>query len=209
MILNKLRIILIGLSNIFNYSSAPKEEIKIIDYETQYVYSEKYSEGEELVLAKGEYGYSTIVNGEEVIKKEPVNQVLQVGTHKNPDYKGVLTGYGPDCYGCNKEGYVACQTENKKNWSLTKNGIIYTDSVYGEVSILAADKTLFPCGTIIEITNNRYKKLLGVVLDTGYTMRKQWRQNETVHIDLAFETEEGTNAITNKKTSYHVKRWGW
>ena len=207
--LNKLKIILIGISNIFNYNAAPTEEVKIIDFETEYVYAEKYSEGEEVIFQEGEPGYAHIVDGEEIRYKEPVNQIIQVGTHKNSDYSGTITGYGPDCYGCNSEGIVACKTADKKLWSLVNDGVIYPDSDYGDVHIVAADKTLFPCGTIVEISNSNYDKLLAVVLDTGYTMRRQWRLNNRVHLDLAFETENGTNLVTNKKTSYHVKRWGW
>lgn len=207
MIFNKIRIIIIGLSNIFNFNSAPVEEVKVIEYETEYVYAEKYSEGEELIIKDGEYGYSHIVDGKEVMYKEPVNQIIQVGTHKNTDYKGTLTGYGADCKGCT--GVVACKTKNKKTWNLYDDGLVYKDDDYGDVHILAADKTLFPCGTIIEINNSDYDNLLAVVLDTGYTMRKAWRQNKYVYIDLAFESEKSLNAITNKSTKYHVKRWGW
>ena len=208
MIFNKIKIIIIGISNIFNYAPAEKEEMNIIEYETEYVYSEKYSEGEEFLISEGEYGYSYF-DGEKEIIKEPINQILKVGTHKNADYKGILTGYGPDCVGCNKEGYVACKTSEKKRWSLIKDGIIYHDSDYGDVYIIASDTTLFPCGTIIEINNSKYENVIAVVLDTGFTMRKAWRVNKVVHLDLAFETEKGTNAVTNKNTNYHVKRWGW
>ena len=207
MIFNKIKIVLIGLASIFNFNSLPTEELKIIEYETEYVYVEKYSEGEELIIKEGEYGYAHIVNGEEVEYKEPVNQVIQVGTHKNSEYNGTLTGYGADCKGCT--GTVACRTENKKIWSLINDGIIYTDSSYGDVRIVAADTSLFPCGTIVEINNSKHENTLAVVLDTGYTMRKQWRSNKIVHLDLAFELEKETNTVTNKNTKYHVKRWGW
>ena len=52
MIFNKIRIILIGLASIFNYDSAPTDEVKVIEYQTEYVYAEKYSEGEEFDEAK-------------------------------------------------------------------------------------------------------------------------------------------------------------
>ena len=207
MIFDKIKIVLIGIASIFNYNSAPKENVEIVDYETEYVYAEKYSEGEELIIREGEYGYSYYSDGQEIEYKEPVNQIVQVGTHKNADYKGILTGYGADCKGCT--GYVACKTENKKIWNLIDDGVIYNDSDYGEVNIVAADRSLFPCGTIIEITNSKYDHVLAVVLDTGYDMRRAWRNNNRVHLDLAFEAEKGTNSVTNKNTKYHVKRWGW
>jgi len=209
MLFDKIKLILIGIISIFNHDASPKEEIKVTEYETEYVYSEKYSEGEEFIITKGENGYIYYNNGNEVYEKAPITEVLQVGTHKDYLYNGILTGYGPDCLGCNKNGYVACKTSAKTSWSLINDGIIYSDSDYGDVNIIAADTSLFPCGTIIEINNQKYENLLAVVLDTGYTMRKAWRNHKVVHLDLAFNTEKGTNSVTDKKTSYHVKRWGW
>lgn len=210
-ILNKLKIIIIGLVSIFSFDSseAVVEEFKIIDYETEYVYSEKYSKGEELVITKGQDGYAHEVNGEEIVIKESINEVVQLGTREDAFYEGMLTGYGPDCVGCSKQGYVACYTEYKEKWSLVHDGIIYNDSVYGEVNIVAADHTLFPCGTIIEISNNNYDKLVAVVLDTGGTMRSKWRNKKEVHLDLAFSSEKETLNVTSRNTNYHVKRWGW
>ncbi len=210
-ILNKLKIIVIGLANIFsfNFTKQPIEAFKIIDYEIEYVYSEKYSKGEEFILTEGQDGYIHQVNGEVVSEKESINEVVRVGTRENADYGGMLTGYGPDCVGCSKKGYVACHTENKEKWSLVDDGIIYNDSDYGEVNIIAADHLLFPCGTIIEISNNNYDKLVAVVLDTGGTMRSKWRNHKEVHIDLAFSSEKETKNVTSKDTNYHVKRWGW
>jgi hypothetical protein len=40
-------------------------------------------------------------------------------------------------------------------------------------------------------------------------MRQAWRNYNYAFIDLAFEAEKGLNAVTNKNTKYHVKRWGW
>ncbi len=207
MIFEKIKIVLIGLANIFNYNAAPVEEVNVIEYKTEYVYVEKYSEGEEVLLQEGEYGYSHIIDGKEVERKEPVNQIIQVGTHKDTEYKGTLTGYGADCKGCT--GVVACKTREKKVWNLLDDGLVYTDKDYGDVHIVAADHAQFPCGTIIEINNSDYENLLVVVMDTGYTMRQAWRNYNYAFIDLAFEAEKGLNAVTNKNTKYHVKRWGW
>ena len=191
------------------FISAPVKEIKVVNYNTEYLYSSKYSEGEELIIQEGEYGYSYLLDDQEVDYKDPVNQIIKVGTHKNSYYKGILTGYASDCKGCSATGTVACRTANKKTWSLINDGIIYDDSDYGEVNIVASDNTLFPCGTIIEISNNKYDKILAVVLDTGYTMRKNWRNNKIVHLDLAFSTSKQALTATNRNTNYHVKRWGW
>lgn len=210
-LLNKIVIVLVGITNLFsfNYIEEKNESFEIIDYETEYVYSEKYTKGEELIITEGKKGYIHEINGEQINKQEAVTEVIRLGTNEKADYEGMLTGYGPDCIGCSKEGYVACYTEDKKKWSLIHDGIIYNDSDYGEVNIVAADHTLFPCGTIIEINNNNYNKLITVVLDTGGTMRSKWRNNREIHLDLAFKEEALASEATSKTTQYHVKRWGW
>ena len=206
--ITKIKVIIIFLLNLFNYSETNIKDFKILDYETEYVFAENYAEDEEFIISKGEKGYSYIENDQEVTKK-PVKEVVKKGTRTNNDFSGTLTGYGPDCKGCSKIGTVACSTKDNKNWSLINDGIIYEDEDYGSVNIVASDHLLFPCGTIIEITNKNYEKLTAVVLDTGYTMRYKWRQNKEVHLDLAFASEKETSNVTSNETSYHVKRWGW
>ncbi len=209
--MTKLKIIIISLAMFFSYCGEPlrNEEFKTLAYETEYVYSEKYALDEKTVLVNGEMGYVHLIEGQEKTFRSPQNEIVRIGTNKNNNYVGTLTGYGPDCYGCSKIGNVACETKNNRNWSLITDGIIYEDEEYGEVNIVAADNTLFPCGTIIEITNNTYNKLRAIVLDTGGTMRSKWRNEKKVYIDLAFETEAVTANVTSHETEYYVKRLGW
>lgn len=210
-ILTKIQLILLGFYSIFSFKTNEfeDEEFKIIDYEVEYVYSEKYSQGEELVIQDGHRGYLHLVNGEEKNAKESINKIVKIGTRENADYIGDLTGYGPDCAGCSKKGYVACSTKDKENWSLIYNGIIYNDDDYGEVSIVAADHSLFPCGTIVEFSDKNDNSVVAIVLDTGATMRNKWRNNNKVHLDLAFENEKDAIGANAKQINYHVKRWGW
>ena len=209
--ITKLKIIIIGLASIFTSDVKFKkiDDFKILEHEIEYVYSEKYAADEETILVNGEIGYSHIIDGKEEIIKNPTTEVIRVGTNKNSKLSGTLTGYGPDCRGCSKVGNVACSTKDKKNWSLISDGLVYPDEEYGDVRIVAADNTLLPCGTIVEITNDTYNKLLAVVLDTGGTMRSKWRNEGKVYIDLAFEKEAMTASVTSHKTEYYVKRLGW
>ena len=64
-----------------------------------------------------------------------------------------MTGYGADCQGCSGLGTLACKTKNGSYYSLTQNGMNYTDDEYGEVRIIAAALDKFPCGTIIKVDN--------------------------------------------------------
>ncbi len=199
------------------YSLFPenKKEIKLItkeiDFKTEYVYKDNIPSNVTKVITEGVNGVANIeteTNKQEVIK-EPINEVVEVGTAAVGQYVGTLTGYGPDCKGCSKVGNVACYTENKQNHSLINDGIIYNDDEYGEIRILAADLSLFPCGTIIEFSNDGTTPTIGVVLDTGSAMRVAWQKYNKVAIDLAFGSEKGTSDTTNKNTTFNVKRWGW
>lgn len=70
---------------------------------------------------------------------------------------GKLSRYGPDCYGCS--GYLAYG-------KYVGNGIIYySDSYYGNVRILAGDRS-YPFGTIVRVSFNE-ESFLGIVLDRG------------------------------------------
>ena len=144
--ITKIKVIIIFLLNLFNYSETNIKDFKILDYETEYVFAENYAEDEEFIISKGEKGYSYIENDQEVTK-EPVKEVVKKGTRTNNDFSGTLTGYGPDCKGCSKIGTVACSTKDNKNWSLINDGIIYEDEDYGSVNIVASDHLLFsgPC----------------------------------------------------------------
>ncbi len=179
-------------------------------FETTYVYNEKIpSTAEPIVLEEGINGLDFTYDGLNYTHlSDKKNQVVEVGTGKNGEYKGTLTGYGPDCPGCSVVGNVSCLTKNGTRHSLITDGIYYNDDTYGNIRILAADNSLFPCGTIIKVSNNTLSEFYAIVLDTGSTMRNAWKQG-VVWIDLAFSEEKGTAKVTNKNTKFSVQRWGW
>ena len=198
------------------YNNTSKMTATIINevepYDIEYVYLDNVpSNAEPLVLVEGVNGLDYTYDGLNFMHiSDKKNQVVQLGSGKDGNFKGTLTGYGPDCPGCSPVGDVACLTKNGKVHSLTRDGLYYNDDSYGRVKIVAADLGGFPCGTIVKINNGILKEFVGIVLDTGITMRNAWK-NGVVWMDVAYDTEaETVNAgVTSKNTKFSVQRWGW
>lgn len=203
-------------SGITIHNPAPNMTATIINevkaYETEYVYSANMpSTADPLTLVEGVNGLDYTYDGLTYTHlSDRVNQVVQVGTGAQGLYNGKLTGYGPDCPGCSAVGNVSCKTREGTNHSLINDGLYYTDTVYGNLRILAADHSVFPCGTIVKVNNGVLNEFYGIVLDTGYAMRNAWDQG-SVWMDLAFSSQSDalTGGATSSNTSFSVQRWGW
>ena len=185
-------------------------ENQTINYSTVYQYNSKIPSNISRVLVKGEDGivYVNNYDNTQIVLKEVVNEIVEVGTGTQGMFQGRLTGYGPDCPGCSSVGNVSCRTKEGLNHSLINNGITYTDQEYGEVRILAAATSAFPCGTIIAVDNGILTPFYAIVLDSGYDMRNAW-QNGNVWFDLAFESQASVTNVSNKTALFSVQRWGW
>ena len=185
---------------------------KVIAYETEYIYNESKSKNAEpVVIQNGKNGLSLSFDGVNYITlNEAQNEIIEVGSGRDGEYTGRLTGYGADCYGCSAVGNVSCLTREGTKHSLINDGMYYNDYMYGEVRIVAAETNAFPCGTVINIENDNVGKITAVVLDTGYSMRNAWA-NGNMWIDLAFVTQNDakSNMATNDNTKFSVQRWGW
>lgn len=198
------------------HNPAPNMTATIINevkaYETEYVYNSNMpSTADPLTLVEGINGLDYTYDGLNYIHlSDKVNEVVQVGTGAGGLYKGKLTGYGPDCPGCSVVGNVSCRTREGLNHSLINDGLYYADTVYGSLRILAADHSIFPCGTIVKVNNGVLNEFYGIVLDTGYAMRNAATQG-TIWMDLAFSSQEEalTGGATSSNTSFSVQRWGW
>lgn len=181
-------------------------------YGTDYVYDETMpSTAEPVVLVEGINGLDHTYDGLTYTHLSDMkNQVVKIGTGKEGNYSGKLTGYGPDCPGCSKVGNVSCRTREGLNHSLTYDGLYYTDTIYGSLRILAADHDAFPCGTVVKVNNGILDEFVGIVLDTGSAMRNAWDEG-IVWMDLAFtsQAEALTGGATSSNTSFEVQRWGW
>lgn len=186
---------------------------EIIPYETIKTYNNSIPNNIQKVVTTGQNGVVYTNENQEIITlEEKVNEQVVIGTGKSGKYNGIMTGYGPDCSTCSGVGNVACKTESRKIFNLINDGIYYSDDEYGEVRVLAAALSEFPCGTIIEVDSTNLGKFTGVVLDTGYDMRKNLEFGK-YHIDVAFKTEkdEDVRKATNMSGNviYNVQRWGW
>lgn len=181
-------------------------------YGTDYVYvSNMPKTAQPIVISEGVNGLDYTYDGLNYVHLSDMkNEVVQVGTGKEGNYTGKLTGYGPDCPGCSAVGNVACRTKAGTNHSLINDGLYYNDDIYGLVRILAADNSAFPCGTIVKVNNGTLKEFFGIVLDSGSAMRNAWKEG-TVWMDLAFATqkEARTGGATSSNTKFEVQRWGW
>jgi len=181
-------------------------------YDIEYIYDPSIpSTADPLTIVEGINGLKYTYDGLSYTKlSDKVNAVVKMGTGAQGLYNGKLTGYGPDCPGCSLVGNVSCRTREGLNHSLIKDGLYYVDITYGNLRILAADHSIFPCGTVVKINNGVLNEFYGIVLDTGYAMRNAWSQG-TVWMDLAFSSQEEalTGGATSSNTSFSVQRWGW
>ena len=109
---------------------------------------------------------------------------------------GKLSRYGPDCYGCS--GYLAYG-------KYVGNGIInYSDSYYGDVRILAGDRS-YPFGTIVRVSFNE-ESFLGIVLDRGGAIGF----NKAALFDLLYPSEYLANIDgVNYNTKFEILRIGF
>ena len=111
-------------------------------------------------------------------------------------YYGKLSRYGPDCYGCS--GYLA-------SGNYVGDGTIYYyDSYYGNVRILAGDKS-YPFGTIIRVSYGS-EVFLGIVLDRGGAIGF----NKTALFDLLYPSEYLANIDgVSYNTKFEILRIGF
>ncbi len=112
-------------------------------------------------------------------------------------YHGPMTGYGPDCLGCSgitASGYNVL------------NNIYYYDKDYGNIRIVAADKTL-PFGTIIRIKDLDVfnENILAIVLDRGSAIGF----NKKSYFDLLYKSEKETNYFGRRYATFEVLRYGY
>lgn len=186
---------------------------EVIPYSTTFIYNNSLPSNVTKTLTEGTDGLKFInSNGTEIILQEVINEEIEVGTGFLGTYSGIITGYGPDCSTCSGRGYVACKTKDNKNFNLITDGIYYNDLEYGNVRVLAAALAEFPCGTIIKVESRTLGTFMGIVLDTGYDMRKHYDLG-IYHFDVAYTTEKDEMVAKTTDMSgnvvYNVQRWGW
>ncbi len=133
---------------------------KIIPYESYEQVNNNLDFGEKRIVQSGINGLTASYNGTEIVLQKPQAEIVEIGEKILYTFTGSLTGYGPDCYGCN--GRIGAGQD-------VRNGnIYYNDSKYGKLRIVAADSK-FPYGTILRIRNTNISDdaILSIVLDRG------------------------------------------
>lgn len=192
------------------YDKADPVISTVVEYDTVIKYNKKLPSDKENVIVEGKNGLSyQNKNGDEEILTDVVNEVIEVGTGAKSTYTGKTTGYGADCLGCS--GIVSCKTREGSYYNLKNDGEYYYDNQYGEVRILAANLSMFKCGTIIEVDNGTLEPFLGIVLDTGSGMVNSWNNYGIIHFDIAHVTEKDpiVYQATSRNANFNVQRWGW
>lgn len=222
MSLSALVLALLGSINLFSKEEVKVDNLnktqnsialtKVIKKDTIETYNDSIPTGTTITKQEGQDGLSYVNEKGETIEviSEPINQKVEIGTGKRADYVGKITGYGADCAGCSPTGTMSCKTKNGGYHSLRYDGKTYNDSDYGEIRIVAAALSEFPCGTVMDIIHPTLGTFKAIVLDTGGAMIKDWA-NGVVHMDLAFATENDPEIhnVTNSNVKYIVQRWGW
>lgn len=136
------------------------------------------------------------------LKEIPVydsfNEAMSLASSSPVAFMGKITAYGPDCVGCS--GYSACPPRQD-----FRNGNIYfDDQVYGQVRVVAADRSI-PCGSIVRISGiNIYDEpILAVVMDRGGAVTGN-------HMDLLFTSQSNLEGFaTSNNIKFEIIRYGW
>ena len=113
-------------------------------------------------------------------------------------YKGPMTAYGPDCVGCigiTSSGY-----------NVLNGNIFYKDKTFGNIRILAADRSL-PFGTIVRINGLKAypESIIAIVLDRGSAIGF----NKRSYFDLLYESERDTLTFGCQYATFDILRIGY
>lgn len=113
-------------------------------------------------------------------------------------YYGPMTAYGPDCVGC--IGITA------SGYDVLNGKIFYNDLEYGNIRIVAADKSL-PFGTIVKISGLKdYKEgLIAIVLDRGSAIGF----SKNSYFDLLYKSEQDTLTFGCQYATFEILRLGY
>lgn len=198
------------------------EEIESL---SQFVYKENKEvvEIEKVESVKEDIVITKEIEEEIKEEKEFISEELEVKTDNYfmdkeviSTYTGILTGYGPDCYGCGNLNTNKVSTASGYHIADIVDGIIqpaftitYKDSEYGEVRVVAGDSTL-PYNSIVRITIPNQEPIMAIVLDRGSTVGFENCKSPSgclTNFDLLFATESEAIGKTYNVT-FEVLRIG-
>ncbi len=102
-------------------------------------------------------------------------------------YTGLVTAYGPDCYGC-------VSGETASGYNVSNGNIYYNDPTYGTVRIVAGDRSL-KFGTIVKISglNISSEPVIAIVLDRGGDIG--FNKPKGIIFDLLYTSEKSPEVL--------------
>ena len=143
---------------------------------------------EEVVVGKDE-----IIEDNTSIDSKPNEEVYIPSVTVGSTFTGTMSGYGADIGNYTASGHYI------------GDSIYYSDSTYGNIRILAGDKSI-PMGTVIEVSNSNAGSFIGIVLDTGRNIGF----GKIYDFDLLFETSrEALNYGVSRNVSFKILRVGY
>lgn len=144
---------------------------------------------EEVVIGKDE------VIDEDKLPIESEEEVYIPPITVGSTFNGTMSGYGSDVEG---SGYTY-------SGYYIRDTIYYNDSTYGQLRILAGDKSI-PMGTVIEVSNSNAGNFTGIVLDTGRNIGF----GRVYDFDLLFKTsKEAINYGVSRNATFKILRVGY
>lgn len=175
-----------------------KEEIKEVKEETQ-VAPPVVSTPQPEVVKEPETNNASV--SEPPVANSNYNPNTEVASTTLDTYYGIITAYGPDCYGC-------VSGETASGYNVLNGNIYYNDPTYGTIRIVAADRSL-PFGTIVKISGlTMYSEpVIAIVLDRGGAIGF----NKSVYFDLLFTSEYSSEVYNFGKqyATFEILRRGY
>ena len=164
-----------------------EEEPEVVEEEVQEEVVEEEPK-EEVVVGKDE-----VIEDNTPIDSKPSEEVYVPSITVGSTFKGTMSGYGSDIGNYTASGHYI------------GDSIYYPDSTYGDIRILAGDKSI-PFGTVIEVSNSNAGSFIGIVLDTGRNIGF----GKIYDFDLLFETSrEALNYGVSRNVSFKILRVGY
>lgn len=164
-----------------------EEEPEVVEEEVQEEVVEEEPK-EEVVVGKDE-----VIEDNTPIDSKPSEEVYVPSITVGSTFKGTMSGYGSDIGNYTASGHYI------------GDSIYYPDSTYGDIRILAGDKSI-PFGTVIEVSNSNAGSFIGIVLDTGRNIGF----DRLYDFDLLFETSrEALNYGVSRNVSFKILRVGY
>ena len=171
---------------------APVEVVPEV-VEEEPVVEEVQEEVEEEPKEKVVVGKDEIIEDNTPIDSKPNEEVYIPSITVGSTFTGTMSGYGSDIGSLTASGHYI------------GDSIYYPDSTYGNIRILAGDRSI-PFGTVIRVSNSNAGSFIGIVLDTGRNIGF----DRLYDFDLLFETSrEAINYGVSKNVTFEILRVGY